>query len=317
MNGSPCQILIGDSAQLHRVRNLLSLIAPTDANVLIQGESGTGKDLLARAVHRSSLRANAPFLAINCGALPDSLIESELFGHQRGAFTGADRDRKGLIREAEGGTLFLDEISELPLQAQAKLLRFLESLEIQPLGAAKPLRVNVRVIAATNADLNQRVADGQFRQDLYYRLNVMPVEVPALRERDGDIAELTDYFLDEFAAKHQVGRPRLKPCARRVLDNHSWPGNVRELRNVCERLSLLFSGREIAADNLPFELTQGTTPRSDRFQLPTDGISLADVEADFIRQALDMAHGNQSRAARLLGISRDTFLYRLKKMGTF
>jgi DNA-binding NtrC family response regulator len=241
-------------------------------------------------------------------------VGSELFGHRRGAFTGALEDRLGHVRSAQGGTLFLDEIGELPLAAQAKLLRFLESGEVQPVGESRPQRVDARIVAATHRDLHARVREGLFREDLYYRLQVVPIELPPLRERQGDAEWLLSRFLDEFAARHGLQPPRLTLAARRRLAAHRWPGNVRELRNLAERLVVFFSGREVDAGNLPADIApQALAAGLSRFTLPEQGIDLERLESDMIRQALDRAGGNKSRAARLLGLSRDTLLYRLKK----
>lgn len=306
--------LIGDSAEFARVKNTARLIANTQANVLIVGESGTGKECFAEAVHAHGRRSGKPFVTVNCAAIPEGLIEAELFGYRKGAFTGASGDQRGHIAAADRGTLFLDEVGELSLLAQGKLLRFLESQQIQPLGSSETRRVDVRVIAATNRDLHQAVRDRHFREDLYYRLNVVPLEIPPLRERREDITALLDHFTAEFAKRHGVRAPTYVPAARKRLKGHSWPGNVRELRNLCERMVVLCQQREIDVADLPVEIHSPIVQSASRlFQLPATGIDLNALEADVLGQALSMSSGNRSGAARLLGISRDTLLYRLKK----
>jgi transcriptional regulator with PAS, ATPase and Fis domain len=289
------------------------LIASTDVNVLITGESGTGKELVAKAIHQSSHRQQQAFITVNCAALPETLAESLLFGHRKGSFTGADQAQLGLIAAAQGGTLFLDEIGELALPLQAKLLRFLESGEILPLGEVQAKRVNVRVIAATHRDLEQASRLGQFRADLYYRLNVMPIELIALRERSEDIELLSDYFFKGFAQHHRLAKATLARDALKVLQRYAWPGNVRELRNTCERLSILLAGQVIGQANLPANLLNAKATQHGQFTLPAEGLKLEDLERDLLQQALDKAQQNKSQAARLLGISRDALNYRLKK----
>lgn len=307
--------VIGNSPELRSVLSAASLVAATDVSVLILGESGTGKELLAHSVHRTSRRKHRPFISINCAALPEGLIESELFGHRKGAFSGADNCHEGRIRAAEGGTVFLDEVGELPLAAQAKLLRFLESRECQAVGETTPRKVDVRVIAATNRDLAVLVKEGRFREDLYYRLNIVPLELPPLRARTGDIVQLLSHFLGVLARQHGSSAPRLTRAAMDALKAYSWPGNVRELRNFCERMVVLMGGREIGVDNLPLELRRPASPpfTFPSIGLPEPGVNLYEVERDLIAQALDKCGGNRSRAARLLGLSRDTLLYRMKK----
>ncbi|SEA50140.1 regulatory protein, Fis family [Thiothrix caldifontis] len=290
------------------------LIAQTDASVLITGESGTGKELVAQAMHAMSPRRQQAFITVNCAALPETLAESLLFGHRKGAFTGADQPQVGLIGAADGGTLFLDEIGELPLNLQAKLLRFLESGEIQPLGDTQPKRVNVRVLAATHRDLYSMAQAGAFRHDLFYRLNIVPVELPALRERKEDIDLLSKHFLQQFAAQHKLPVATLNKEARVQLQRHTWLGNVRELRNLCERLSILLAGREIALSNLPLEVRSGSAATTGKpFSLPETGVNLEALERDLLSQALERTQNNKTHAARLLGISRDALNYRLKK----
>jgi transcriptional regulator with GAF, ATPase, and Fis domain len=309
------EILFGSAPEFRAVVRAAGLVAATDVTLLLLGESGTGKDLLARAIHLESRRAAQPLVAINCAALPEHLAESELFGHRKGAFTGALSDATGRIRAAHGGTLFLDEVGDLPLPIQAKLLRFLESGECQGVGQPTPERVDVRVIAATNHDLPALVAAGRFRSDLYYRLHVVPLELPPLRERRGDLPGLLERLTAGLAAHHGLEPPRYHPDAVAALARYSWPGNVRELRNVCERMVVLFSGRTVLPTNLPRELQTAQAAHAGRegFTLPDRGISLDELEAQMIRQALDKTLGNRSRAARLLGLTRDTLLYRIKK----
>ncbi len=308
------QPLLGNSPAFRRVLHAAQMVAHTDATVLLLGASGTGKELLARAIHRDSPRASRPFVAINCAGIPEGLIESELFGYRKGAFTGASQDSPGHVQAAAGGTLLLDEISELPLPNQAKLLRFLESRECQSVGQRGIDAVDVRVIAATNRDLRAGVDQGRFRADLYYRLCVVPLELPSLRERGEDILPLIDHFLSTAAAEHGVPIPAFSTAARRALRSYPWPGNVRELRNLCVRMAILFPGRQLEVDNLPLEIRRGPAQSPAwTFELPAAGINLQELEVAVIRQALALAGGNKSRAARLLGLSRDTLLYRLQK----
>lgn len=311
-------LLIGESPQIHAVIRAAKIVANTDATVLLQGESGTGKELLAHTIHRHSRRADKAFHIINCAALPEHLVESELFGHRKGAFTSASHDYAGRLRAANGGTVFLDEIGELPLAVQAKLLRFLECGECHGIGENKPYRVDVRLITATNRDLFAMTQSGEFRQDLFYRLNVVPLQLPALREREGDIHNLIKHFTLCLATEHQLAPPSYHKNTLRVLANYHWPGNVRELRNFCERMVILLSGKQIEPQNLPTEFRQKTrAPQqetaSSLFTLPDEGINLEHMEINIIRQALTKSQGNRSQAARLLGISRDTLLYRIKK----
>ncbi|HEC07253.1 MAG TPA: sigma-54-dependent Fis family transcriptional regulator [Thiolapillus brandeum] len=309
------EAFIGNSPEFLAVQRSAKVVAATDVTVLITGETGTGKELLAKTIHRASKRNDTAFITLNCAALPDNLIESELFGYRKGAFTGADRDHTGWVKKADGGTLFLDEIGELPLTVQAKLLRFLESGEFQPVGQAATEKVDARIIAATNQDLYGRVQAGDFRADLYYRLHVVPLELPPLRERGNDIALLITELSEQLARKHQLDTPSYTPAAMNALQSYHWPGNVRELRNVCERLVILFSGKTIDKTNLPHEIRDNSLRKrpSDGFTLPDSGICLDELEASMIHQALDKARGNQSRAAKLLGVTRSTLIYRMKK----
>lgn len=307
------QDMIGASPEFLSVLRAARVVAATDATALVLGETGTGKELLARLIHHESRRAHGSWVAVNCAALPQDLIEAELFGYRRGAFTGAVTDRPGYIRQAQGGTLFLDEVAELPLGAQAKLLRFLEHGECQALGSDRPEPVDVRVLAATHRDLRHWVDAGRFREDLYYRLHVIPLELPPLRERPGDIGVLLDALTERLAARHGVSPPRFSAQARRVLVRHRWPGNVRELRNLCERCVVLFSGQIIGPEHLQLEARADTAADLPDWQLPREGVQLDRLEAGLIRQALGRTRGNRTRAARLLGLTRDTLLYRIKK----
>ncbi len=308
--------ILGESPELKAVLRSAQIIAATDVTVMLQGESGTGKELLARAIHNESKRNEAPFIAINCAALPESLAESELFGHSKGAFTGADAHNMGRIHAANGGTLFLDEVAELSLNIQSKLLRFLESGECQRLGEASTHCVNTRIISATHIDLLKRVEEGTFRDDLYYRLNVVPLEIPPLRERSGDIRLLLGNLSLQLANQYQLPIPTYTKETLERLDSYNWPGNVRELRNLCERLLILSGGQQIALSNLPIEMRDfqaSHRPLKNLFDIPDEGINLEEVEQTLISNALKKSGGNQSKAARLLGLTRDTLLYRIKK----
>jgi two-component system response regulator HydG len=306
------QALIGQSPNFEAMLRSARMVAATDVTVLICGETGTGKELLAKALQSHSPRTKKPFITLNCAALPESLVESELFGHRRGAFTGAVANQTGRLQAADGGSLFMDEVDSLPLPVQAKLLRFLETGDIQPVGDSLSQRVDVRIIAATNTSLEEKIANGEFRKDLFYRLNVVPLEIPPLRERMGDIKLLLHHFMRHFAAVHKLPPPTLSSATLARLQEHNWPGNVRELRNVCERLCILLSGREIDEENLPEEFAKAPAACGE-FVLPDGGIQLEQMEIDLIQQALERTQGNRSRTARLLGISRDTLLYRMQK----
>jgi transcriptional regulator with PAS, ATPase and Fis domain len=305
--------IIGEAPSFAAVLRAAEVVAATDVTVLLLGESGTGKDLLAQHIHDESPRMAQPFIALNCAAIPEALVESELFGHRRGAFTGAVSDNAGHLRTAHGGTLFLDEIAELPPGSQAKLLRFLESGECQSVGHTATRRVDTRIIAATNRDLYSEVKQGRFRADLYYRLNIVPLELPPLRERAEDVARLAHAMIVEASRRHGLTSPKLSKAALSHLARYSWPGNVRELRNFCERIVVLLPGQLIEVENLPRELREREQPAAQGYVLPDGGIRLDDLEADIIRQAIGKAGGNRSKAARLLGITRDTLLYRIQK----
>lgn len=311
--------IIGQSPALESLIRSAKMVSATDVTVLLKGETGTGKEVLAKAIQKESNRANKPFITINCGALPESLVESELFGHRKGAFTGATGNKLGIFQAADGGTLFLDEINSLPLAIQAKLLRFLETGECLAVGDTKPYFVDVRIIAATNNDLLQQIERGDFRRDLYFRLNVVPLDIPPLSQRTDDIEKLIRHFLNHFSEAHGITAPKFSKQALKTLKSYSWPGNIRELRNLCERLSILLAGRTIEPENLPHEFRPGTPalnePTNTDFTLPATGIKLEALELDLIHQALSRTNGNRSKSARLLGISRDTLLYRIQKHG--
>lgn len=305
--------MIGNSPEFKALLRSLQIAAATDVTVMLLGESGTGKELLARRLHQDSHRKDAPFVAINCAALPEGLAESELFGHRKGAFTGAVSENIGRIQAATGGTLFLDEVAELPVSIQAKLLRFLESGEFQAVGDTRHQQANVRIITATHADLSSKVKNGQFREDLYYRLNVIPFQVPPLRERTEDIPLLIKELSTSLYKKHQLNPITFSKDCMGALNQYSWPGNIRELRNFCERMLILFSGRQIEVDNLPEEIRNYRNKQQGLFILPDNGIEWEELEQNLIVQALQKTRGNQSKAARLLGLTRDTFLYRIRK----
>jgi DNA-binding NtrC family response regulator len=286
------------------------------ATVLLSGESGTGKDLVARAIHAWSPRADHPFLEVNCSALPENLVESELFGHERGAFTDARARKQGLAELADGGTLFLDEVGDMPTNTQPKVLRFLEDSRFKRVGGTKDVRVDVRVITATNQDIHQMVESGAFRSDLYFRLKVVPIHIPPLRERPEDIEPLALLFVEQLSRDLKRDSVGLTESALRLLEAYRWPGNVRELRNVLERVLILEDVREIQPEHLPPEIHEQNNASRDGAgirQLPLTGLRLEDVERDLIRQALARTQGNVTRAAGLLGISRDTLRYRLTK----
>ena len=301
--------IIGGSRQMAAIMETVDRVAATSATVMIYGESGTGKELIARALHQRSGRREGPFIQLSCAALPETLLESELFGYEKGAFTGADGSKPGRFELADGGSLFLDEIGEISPAMQVKLLRVLEQRSFERLGGSKTIDVDVRLIGATNRDLAQAIREGGFREDLYYRLNVIPIRMPPLRERDGDIGQLAEHFLARFAP----GR-RFSPQALRCLNEYGWPGNVRELQNTVERTAILCRDSVITPGDLPAEvrcLDRDAAPVA----LPASGIELKQVERDLIAQALERTGGNRTRAARLLGISRHTLLYRMEKYG--
>jgi len=311
--------LIGSSRAMQEVFTLLQRVTPTDGRVMIQGESGTGKELIAKFIHREGPRKQASFVAIDCGALPANLLESELFGYVRGAFTGANTDRKGLFEEAHGGTIFLDEIANMGLETQAKLLRVLQEGEIRPLGSNEARKIDVRVISAASQDLNQKIADDEFRADLFYRLNVVPIRLPALRERVEDIPLLALHFLHRYAEKYQKPLHEFDPSAIALLENYAWPGNVRELENVIERAVILAGEKEatLLPSHLPHELS-GSNGRGQALTVPESG-DLAALVEDYERRILERVlrnhNWNQTRAAETLNISERVIRYKIKKFG--
>lgn len=308
--------IVGHSKGFLRVLDQAVRVSQRDATVLIQGETGTGKELVARAIHNNSRRNNRPFVPINCSAIPQDLVESELFGYTRGAFTGAVANKSGRIESADGGTLFLDEIGDLPLEAQVKLLRVLQEGELPKLGASTLVRVDVRVIAATHRNLSAMVEDGTFREDLYYRLAVVPLRIPPLRERREDIPELIDALFERAKKRHNLPEVRLSPAVHQRLISYRWPGNVRQLENVLERLLVLSSTDLITTEDLPEELTQTSSNIALLWpDLPEEGISLEATERELISRALEKFSGNQTQAARYLDISRRTLIYRMEKHG--
>lgn len=305
--------IIGSSEKMREVLDLAGRVAASDASLLITGESGTGKELLAKGVHFNSRRAENAFVAVNCAAIPEALIESELFGHVKGSFTGAIRDKEGKFELADGGTLFLDEIGDLRIDLQAKILRALQEREVDRVGGVKPIAVDVRVIAATNKDIERAVHEGAFREDLYYRLNVITLAMPPLRERKEDIPLLADHFLKKFNKDADV---LLEAAALSTLMAYGWPGNVRELENVIERASVLKRGALITREELPEKLKSEKRGVADiLLNLPEQGISLEDLEKSLIIKALEKHKGNQTRAAEFLGITRPTLIYRMEKFG--
>ena len=309
---SGLEAIIADSPQMQVILEMIERVAPTETTVLILGESGTGKELIARAIHANSPRAGGPFVAVNCAAIPENLLESELFGHVRGAFTGAIRDRVGKFEAADRGTIFLDEIGEMRPELQVKILRCLEERVLERVGDNRLIRVDVRVLAATNKDLTKAIQAGEFREDLYYRLNVVPLQIPPLRERREDIRPLVQHFLKRLGAS-----PRLTvaPDAFRALESYDWPGNVRELENALERAMIFHRDDAIALADLPETIRAPKAKEAANLamSLPEAGLSLEEVEKELILRALQKHEWNQSRAARYLGITRHTLLYRIEK----
>jgi two-component system response regulator AtoC len=312
--GSPIESLVGESAAMRAVKDTLRKIAASPAStVLLTGESGTGKDLAARVIHHASDRAARPFMVVTCSAVPESLLESEFFGHERGAFTDARQQRKGLFELADGGTVYLDEIGEMTPALQAKLLRFLEEKAFKRVGGARDVTVDVRVVAATNRDLDAEVREGRFREDLFYRLNVLPVRLPPLRERRGDIPLLVTHFLDAFNREFRKQVRGVEPAALARLEAHGWPGNVRELRNVLERAVLLSEATTLGTADLP--RLGRERPGEGGLRLPPEGVDFASLERGFVVEALARSGGSPTRAAALLGMSRDQMRYRIEKFG--
>jgi two-component system response regulator AtoC len=305
--------IVGASPAMTRVKELLAKVAASPAStVLLTGETGTGKDLAAKAIHYNSSRAARPFVNITASALPEQLLESELFGHERGAFTDARQQKRGLFETADGGTVFLDEIGEMTAGLQAKLLRFLEEKTFKRVGGLADIRVDVRVIAATNRDLEKEVKAGEFREDLFYRLQVMPVVLPPLRERKGDVTPLARFYVNRFNGEFRKHVRGLTPAAQDLLEHYGWPGNVRELRNAIER-AMLLADRELLE---PHDFTTLTrTVSATQFKLPPEGVNLEEVERQLVVQALERANNNQTKAAELLGLNRDQVRYRMEKFG--
>jgi DNA-binding NtrC family response regulator len=305
--------IIGQSPSMIAVKALLERVAASPAStVLLTGETGTGKDLVAKAIHYHSDRASRPFVNITCSALPEQLLESELFGHERGAFTDARQQKRGLFETADGGTVFLDEIGEMTPGLQSKLLRFLEEKTFKRVGGLNDIRVDVRVIAATNRHLEDEVKAGKFREDLFYRLQVMPIVLPSLRERRGDVLLLANFYINRYNTEFRKRVKGLTSDAQALLEQYRWPGNVRELRNAIERAMLLADKDRLAPDDFT---TLSRTTQTATFRLPPDGVNLEEVERQLLVQALDRCHGNQTRAGALLGINRDQVRYRIEKFG--
>ncbi len=305
--------MVAKSGKMQDVLRLTRKVAQSNASVLILGESGTGKELIARAIHYNGPRKDKPLITVNCPSIPAHLLESELFGHVKGAFTGAIRDRAGKFKQADGGTVFLDEIADLHPDLQAKLLRVLQEHEFERVGGAESVKVDVRIIAATNQALPQLVREKKFRDDLYYRLSVVPIMIPPLRERTEDIPFLLEYFLERYG-----GKTAYKTDAGMIqaLESYSWPGNVRELENVVERMVTLSDDERLTKDDLPdYIVMKSHDPGARVFQIPDEGVALKDVERSVIREALKRTRGNQSQAARLLKIPRHVLLYRIRKLG--
>jgi two-component system, NtrC family, response regulator AtoC len=308
------QRLVGDSPEIRSLRSLIGRVAASPAStVLLTGESGTGKDLVATIIHYASARASRPFMNITCSALPEKLLESELFGHERGAFTDARTQKKGLLEAADGGTVFLDEIGEMAPGLQAKLLRFLEEKAFKRVGGSQDVHVDVRVIAATNRNLEEDVTRHRFRPDLFFRLNVLPIELPPLRSRPADISLLAEYFIDAFNTEFRKRVQGATPAAHALLQAYGWPGNVRELRNVIERAMLLTNGTRLDARD--FTISTAAADAVEDFELPATGLNLEELERSLVVQALKRSGGNQTRAGTFLGLNRDQIRYRIEKFG--
>ena len=327
LKGAP---IIGQSAGMQEMLELVRTLAPSEATVLIQGESGTGKEVVAKALHLNSLRAEGPYVAVNCAAITESLLESELFGHEKGAFTGADKRHDGFFLRADKGTIFLDEVGEMPLPMQAKLLRVLQEREVLPVGAGRPLAVDVRIVTATNRELQEEIAQGRFREDLYYRLNVITLSLPPLRERGDDVPLLCDYFLSRFAEKNRKNVKGFTPGAMDALIRYPWPGNVRELENTMERAVVLLVGEHISERELPdrvrchkggpahLEKAEGAPANGEArpgtgHPAETEPKTLEEMEREAILATLEKVEGNRSMAAKILGITRKTLYSKLLK----
>lgn len=314
--------LVGETSAMLAVKRLIDTVAPTDASVMILGETGTGKELIARNLHDRSRRASGSFIPVNCGALPENLVESELFGHRKGAFTGADTNRKGLFEVANGGTLFLDEVGELNKNVQVKLLRFLESGEIRRVGENDPFRVDVRILCATNRDLRDMIVAEQFREDLFFRMNTFEIHLPALRERKDDIAHLAAHLLRRFAPKRGGAESHLTPEAILALQAHDWPGNIRELANAIERATILSGGGPILAEHLPTQQAirrahapgTASSHAGPHFQIPEGSPTLRDIEMKYIQVVLEKHNGNKPSASKELGISLKTLYNKINQL---
>jgi Nif-specific regulatory protein len=308
------QNIIGQSPSMQQIFAMIDRVADSNATVMIYGESGTGKELVARAMHFNSPRKEKPYIQVNCAALPETLLESELFGHEKGAFTGAVARRQGRFELANHGTLFLDEIGEISLAMQAKLLRVLQEKTFERVGGVETIKVDVRIVTATNRNLQAAIKEGTFREDLYYRLNVIPIQLPPLRERKEDIPLLVQYFLEKLDIKKRI--QNIDPDAIKALVNYQWPGNVRELENVLERAIIIAPGNRITCDQVPLDACKRPQEtQSIIADIPDEGISLEEVEKLILMKALAKAEGNQTKAAQLLKISRHTLLYRMEKYG--
>ena len=312
------QTMVGESHAMRQLREQVAMAAPTNGRVLIYGENGTGKELVARTIHTLSRRRAAAFVEVNCAAIPEELIESELFGHVRGAFTGAVADRRGKFEAADGGTIFLDEIADMTLKTQAKVLRVLQEQTLEPVGGTQRIKLDARVLAATNKDLQAEIRAGRFREDLYFRLNVIPIFVPPLRDRQEDVPVLADHFMAEFAREYGRRAKALEPEARRVLEQYAWPGNVRELRNVIERLMIMVPGDVISAIDLGF-LDAGGVVRPTEAAPVTERLTLHEArerfERDLILRTLAEQQGNMSRTAEVLGVERSNLYRKMKTFG--
>ncbi|MBE9486666.1 MAG: sigma-54-dependent Fis family transcriptional regulator [Chloroflexi bacterium] len=312
--------IIGTSQSMQQVFTRMEKVVNTDSTILILGASGTGKELVAKAIHYNSPRKNKPFIAINCGAIPAELLESELFGHTKGSFTSAIANKPGKFEDANGGTIFLDEIGNMPERLQMKLLRVLQEHEFERVGSSRKIRLDIRLISATNADLPERVKNGQFREDLYYRLNVIPILLPPLKERRGDIPQLTRHFLSRICKEMRRPLMAIDRNAMRAIESYDWPGNVRELENVIERTVALSDGEIISCDDLPPDIAkvQNAAPLNDS-QVTNEGIDMrqvvADIERQMIQQAMDLGQGVKARAAELLAINRTTLVEKIKRLG--
>ena len=311
--------ILGNSKHMKNVLEMMAKVAKSDAStVLVQGESGTGKELVAKWIHYESARAEKPFVAINCAAVPSTLLESELFGHEKGAFTDAKNSKKGLFELADGGTVFLDEIGDMEVGMQAKLLRFLEDRTFRRIGGAKVIPVDVRIISATNKDLLKAIEEKVFRNDLYYRLQVIPIFLPALRERKEDIIVLVNHFMETFAKEFNKPIKGISSMAEKLLVEYDWPGNIRELKNVVERAIILGNDENLLLENLPLEIVAKASHMSVQtttFKLPPEGIDIEEVERELIKQSLEITDWNQSKAAKKLNLGIDAFRYRMKKFG--